>query len=178
MTATRPTATIRQAVRNPSMSISISSNAGAAAKAKLPAACEIDDTNPRRRSNHCATIVRDDSVSSPCPLNRRQPKPMLITTRPTGVLIAPTKLRPVTVAASPIDAAKATTRDPYRSIALPPYPSSNPLDPVPMRYAIANCRRVRPVAPVRSSVKTLTPAVWPGTEATMPIVPATRTTQP
>jgi hypothetical protein len=38
--------------------------------------------------------------------------------------------------------------------------------------------RVRPVLPVNSSVKTLTPAVWPGTEAIMPIVPAMTTTQP
>ena len=56
--------------------------------------------------------MRDDSVSNPWPLKRRQPNPMLITTRPTGVLIAPTKLNAVTVQANPIVAANATTRDP------------------------------------------------------------------
>ena len=94
------------------MSMSASSKAGAAAKAKLPTAWESELTRPRRRSNHWATIVRDDSVNRPCPENRRQPKPTLITMRPTGVLIEPMKLSPVTVQARPIVAANATTREP------------------------------------------------------------------
>ena len=103
---------IRQAVRKPSMSMRNSSIAGAAANAKLTTALESELTSPRRRSNHCASIVREASVSSPCPLSRRAPNPRLITTNPTIVLIGPTRLSANVVAASPIVAPTATIREP------------------------------------------------------------------
>ena len=43
---------------------------------------------------------------------------------------------------------------------------------------MANSRRLSPVASLRCSVKTLTPAVCPGKLASMPTVPTARTTQP
>ena len=76
-----------------------------------------DVTRPRRRSNHCATIVRDDRVRVPCPLNRRHPNPMLSTAMPTGTDIDPTTLSPSSVPANPSVAVRATTREPNRSMA-------------------------------------------------------------
>ena len=144
----------------------------------LITAFDDDVTTPRRRSNHCEIIVRDVRVSRPCPVKRRQPKPRLITPRPTAVDIGPTVLKPTSVNARPPTAAAATRRDPKRSMARPPCGSTSPLLPVPMRYAIDNSSRLRPVVVMRLSVKTLTPAVWPGTEATTPMRPTTSTTQP
>ncbi len=115
------------------MPISASNSAGAAANPKLTNEFDTAVTTPRRRSNHCETIVRDDRVSRPWPVNRRHPKPALITTRPTNDPIGPTKLNIVTVAASPRVAPRATRRAPYRSIARPPAGSRNPLQPVPIR---------------------------------------------
>jgi hypothetical protein len=43
---------------------------------------------------------------------------------------------------------------------------------------MASWSRVRPVVEIRSSVKTLTPTVWPGTDAIAPSVPTTKITQP
>ncbi len=41
-----------------------------------------------------------------------------------------------------------------------------------------SCSRLRPVASVSGSVKTLTPLVWPGMDPMIPTVPAARITQP
>jgi hypothetical protein len=93
----------------------------------------IELTIPLRRSNHCEIIVRDDNVSRPCPVKRRQPKPRLMTIIPTTTFIGPSRLNPIRVPASPRVAARATTREPYRSMARPPRGSRNPLAPVPIR---------------------------------------------
>lgn len=82
------------------------------ANAKLITALDADVTSPRRRSNHCESIVRDESVNSPWPVKRRHPNPMLITASPTTEPIGPTRLRPVSVEARPRTATKATTREP------------------------------------------------------------------
>ena len=52
--------------------VNASSSAGLAANEKLTNVFATDVTSPRRRSNHWATIVRDDRVSRPCPVKRRQ----------------------------------------------------------------------------------------------------------
>ena len=104
-----------------------------AANAKLTNEFAIELTIPRRRSNHWATIVLDDSVRRPWPVKRRKPKPTLSTTIPTTAFIGPTKLKPTSTPASPSVADNATTRAPCRSMARPPRGKRNPLDPVPIR---------------------------------------------
>ena len=83
---------------------------GCAANEKLTNVFATEVTSPRRRSNHWATIVRDDRVSNPCPVKRSSPNPTLITAMPTARFIGPTKLNPTSTPASPNVATSATTR--------------------------------------------------------------------
>ena len=54
----------------------------------------------------------------------------------------------------------------------------NPLANVPMRYTLESSSRVRPVAAIRWSVKTLTPIVCPGMLIAIPSVETPTMTQP